>query len=153
MNLITDQIISLAEPILDEMGFELVDVEYLSEHGRWILRLYIDKTGGITVGDCAKVSRELAGIIDIKDIIDNEYVLEVSSPGLNRPLKKEEDFIRVTGEKIKVRMRNPIDGRKNFSGHLKEYKDKDIYLEVDGELVTLSWLDIERANLVYEFNQ
>ena len=153
MNLITDQIISLAEPILNEMGFELVDVEYLSEHGRWVLRLYIDKTGGITVGDCAKVSRELAGIIDIKDIIDNEYVLEVSSPGLNRPLKKEEDFIRVTGEKIKVRMRNPIDGRKNFSGHLKEYKDKDIYLEVDGELVTLSWLDIERANLVYEFNR
>jgi len=153
LNLITDQIISLAEPILNEMGFELVDVEYLSEHGRWVLRLYIDKTGGITVGDCAKVSRELAGIIDIKDIIDNEYVLEVSSPGLNRPLKKEEDFIRVTGEKIKVRMRNPIDGRKNFSGHLKEYKDKDIYLEVDGELVTLSWLDIERANLVYEFNR
>jgi len=152
LNLIADQIISLAEPILDEMGFELVDAEYLSEHGRWVLRLYIDKTDGITVDDCARVSREVEGIIDIKDIINNEYVLEVSSPGLNRPLKKEKDFIRVIGKKIRVRMRNPVDGRKNYSGRLKKYKDRDIYLEVDGELMALSRQDIEKANLVYEFN-
>ena len=150
--MIADQIISLAEPILDEMGFELVDAEYLSEHGRWVLRLYIDKTDGITVDDCARVSREVEGIIDIKDIINNEYVLEVSSPGLNRPLKKEKDFIRVIGKKIRVRMRNPVDGRKNYSGRLKKYKDRDIYLEVDGELMALSRQDIEKANLVYEFN-
>jgi ribosome maturation factor RimP len=150
--LISEQIIALAEPILGEMGFELVDAEYLSEHGRWVLRLYIDKDGGITIDDCANVSRELEAIIDIKDIIDHEYVLEVSSPGLNRPLKKEKDFILVIGKQIKVRMRNPIDGRKNFSGRLRDYQDKNIHLEIDGELITLPWPDVEKANLVYEFN-
>ena len=150
--MITEQIIALAEPILDEMGFELVDVEYLSENGRWVLRFYIDKNDGITVDDCANVSREIETVIDIKDVIDHEYVLEVSSPGLNRPLKKEKDFILVIGRQIKVRMRNPFDGRRNFYGCLRDYQDKKIHLEIDGELVTLPWSEIEKASLVYEFN-
>ena len=93
----------LVEPLIDEMGFELVDIEYLSERGRWVLRIYADKKGGITLDDCARVSRELGDFIDVKDVIQHEYVLEVSSPGLNRPLKKEKDFLRAVGKKVKVK--------------------------------------------------
>ena len=79
------KITKLVEPVLEDMGFELVDVEYLSRHGRWVLVLYIDKEGGVTLDDCARVSGEVGDLIDVKDIIDHEYVLEVSSPGLDRP--------------------------------------------------------------------
>ena len=150
-NLITGKITDLAEPVLDDLGFELVDVEYLSEHGRWVLRIYIDKEGGVTIDDCVNLSREIGDLIDIKDVIEQEYVLEVSSPGLNRPLKKERDFTRVIGKKIKVRMSAPVKGRRNFSGYLKDFKDQKLYIEVEGELINLSWKEVDKANLVYEF--
>jgi ribosome maturation factor RimP len=141
----------LASPVLEEIGFELVDVEYLSDHGRWVLRIYIDKDQGVTIEDCARISRELGDLIDIKDIIDHEYVLEVSSPGLNRPLKKEKDFFRAIGKKIKVRMTEPMNGRRNFSGSLRDFREKTLYLEVESGLVRLSLPDVDRANLIYEF--
>jgi ribosome maturation factor RimP len=150
-NLITGKITDLAESVLDDLGFELVDVEYLSEHGRWVLRIYVDKEGGVTIDDCANLSREIGDLIDIKDVIEQEYVLEVSSPGLNRPLKKERDFARVIGKKIKIRMFAPVDGRRNFSGYLKDFQDQKLYIEVEGELVNLSWKEVDKANLVYEF--
>jgi ribosome maturation factor RimP len=152
MTLITKQVSDLIEPILDEIGFELIDVEYLSEQGRWVLRIYIDKEGGITVDDCATVSRELGDLIDIKNIIEHVYVLEVSSPGLNRPLKKETDFIRVIGKKIKIKTKTPIEERRNFMGCLKDYKEHTIFIETEGGLITLAWSDVEKANLVYEFD-
>jgi ribosome maturation factor RimP len=152
MTFITKQVSELIEPILNEMRFELIDVEYLSDRGRWVLRIYINKDGGITLDDCAKVSGELGDLIDIKNIIEHEYVLEVSSPGLNRPLKKEADFIRVIGKKIRVRTRMPVDGRRNFTGVLKDFKEKKLALDSEGGLVTLAWSDIEKANLVYEFD-
>ena len=102
MSSIAKRIIDLVEPILDEVGYELVDVEYLSKYGKWVLRVYIDKEGGISIDDCVQVSEELGDLIDIKEIIEHEYVLEVSSPGLNRPLKKEKDFSRAIDRKIKV---------------------------------------------------
>jgi len=148
---ITTRISDLVEPILDELSFELVNVEYLSERGRWILRIYIDKEGGVTIDDCAMISGELGDLIDIKGIIEHEYVLEVSSPGLNRPLKKEADFLRVIGKKIKVRMAVPVNGRRNFSGYLKDVRDQILYIEAEGGLVTLPWPEIDKANLVYEF--
>ena len=151
MRLITERVANLAEPILDDMGFELVDVEYLSKYGKWVLRLYIDSERGITIDDCARVSGELGDLIDIKDVIEHEYVLEVSSPGLNRRLKKEADFLRSIEKKIKVKMVAPIRGRRNFSGVLKDFKDRTLYLETEGGLITLSWPDIDKANLVYEF--
>ena len=119
--LITKQVADLVQPILDEIGFELVDVEYLSKYGKWVLRMYIDREGGVTIDDCARVSRELGDLIDIKNVIEHEYVLEVSSPGIDRPLKKEKDFIRAIGKKIKVKMAFPINGRRNFSGRLKDF--------------------------------
>jgi ribosome maturation factor RimP len=148
---IRKKIADLAEPILNELGFDLVDVEYLSNHGRWVLRIYIDKKGGVTIDDCAAVSVELGDLIDIKDIIDHEYTLEVSSPGLNRPLRKESDFMRVVGKKIKVRMSMPQKGRRNFTGYLKDLKDRSLFLEVEGGLINLPFSEIEKANVVYEF--
>jgi ribosome maturation factor RimP len=93
-----DRVFELIEPLLYDMGYELLEVEYLSNYGRWVLRLYIDKENGVTIDDCADVSRELGDIIDIKEIIDHEYVLEVSSPGLNRPLRREKDFYKGCGQ-------------------------------------------------------
>lgn len=148
---IKDRIADLVEPILGEFGFELVDVEYLSKYGRWVLRIYIDKNGGITIDDCAKVSGELGDLIDIKDIINHEYVLEVSSPGLNRPLRKETDFMRFVGRKIKVRMSVPQKGRRNFTGYLKVFHNRTLVLEMEEELINLPLSEVEKANLVYEF--
>ena len=142
----------LIEPVLDEMGFELVDTEYLSEHGRWVLRIYADGEGGITLDDCARVSREIGDLIEVKDIFQHEYVLEVSSPGLNRPLKKEKDFQRAVGKKIKVKMVDPVKDRKNFTGYLKAYQEwNTCILRWTNDLVPLPWQDVKKANLVYEF--
>jgi ribosome maturation factor RimP len=145
------EISQLIEPILDEMDVELVDIEYLSYHGRWIVRIYVDKEGGITVDDCARVSREIDEIIDVKDVIPHAYVLEVSSPGLNRPLKKDKDFQRAVGKKIKARISAPLKGRRHFTGYLKDFRNGTLYLEVEDNPVSLSLRDVEKANLVYEF--
>lgn len=140
------------EPVLEETGFELVDVEYLSDRGRWILRVFMDKEGGVTIEDCARASREIGDLIDVKDLIDHEYVLEVSSPGLDRPLKKEKDFVRAVGKKIKLRTVKPVEGRRNYFGYLRGFQDRVLHLEVDpGGLVSLPLHEVEKANLVYEF--
>lgn len=151
MSSIAKRITDLVEPILDEVGYELVDVEYLSKYGKWVLRVFIDKEGGITIDDCVQVSEELGDLIDIKEIIEREYVLEVSSPGLNRPLKKEKDFSRAIDRKIKVTTTAPLNGRRNFKGYLKAFRDRNLYLEVNGEQVILPWEEIDKANIVYEF--
>ena len=143
----------LIETILDEMGFELVDIEYLSEHGRWVLRIFVDNEGGITVDDCTRVSREIGDLIHVKDHIPHEYVLEVSSPGLDRPLKKEKDILWAVGRKVKVKMERPIKGRRNFTGYVRSFKDSMLYLEVEDGLVTLPWGHVAKANLVYEFDK
>ena len=111
-------------PIIEEKQFELVDVEYLKEGSNWYLRAYIDKEGGITVDDCELVSRTLSDILDKEDFISDAYILEVSSPGLGRPLKKEKDYIRNMGKLIEIRTYRAIDHKKEFQGFLKAY-DKD----------------------------
>ncbi len=152
-HIITKRVADLVAPILDEMGFELVDVEYLSKYGRWVLRLYIDTDGGVTIDDCARVSGEIGHLIDVKDVITHEYVLEVSSPGLNRPLKKERDFIWATGKRVKLRTVKPVHGRRNFTGFLRNFENGTLYVEAEGVLVALPLVEVDRANLVYEFNQ
>ncbi len=151
-HIVTKQVADLVAPILEEMGFELVDVVYLSKYGRWVLRLYIDTDGGVTIDDCARVSNEIGHLIDVKDVITHEYILEVSSPGLNRPLKKERDFIWATGKRVKVRMVKPVHGRRNFTGHLKNFEQDTLYVEEEGALVALPLVEVEKAHLVYEFN-
>jgi len=142
----------LVEGILEDLGFELIDVEYLSSRGRWILRLYIDTEGGVTIDDCARVSGEIGDLIDVKDIIPHEYVLEVSSPGLDRPLKKEKHFLEAVGKKIRIRTVRPIGGRRIFVGRLKKFKDGVLDLEWEGKFLTFSLSDLEKANVVYEFD-
>jgi ribosome maturation factor RimP len=141
----------LIEPILDEMQIELVDVEYLSEAGRWILRIYVDRQGGITLDDCARVSREIGDLIDVKDLFRQSYILEVSSPGLNRPLKKEKDFVDVIGKNVKIRMAAPLDGRRNFKGNLQSFEDGVLCLNIKDDLFLLPYGGIEKANLAYDF--
>ena len=150
-DLVIKEVTLLIEPVLEEMDVELVDMEYLSEHGRWVLRIYVDQEGGINLDGCARVSREIGDLIDVKEIIQHEYVLEVSSPGLNRPLKKEKDFLRSVGNKVKVRMVAPVEGRRNFTGYLRDYRDGMLFVDVKDILVSLPRTDVEKANLVYEF--
>ncbi len=145
------EVTALIEPILDEMEIELVDIEYLSEHGRWILRIYVDQSGGITLDTCAEVSREIGDLIEIKDIFHQGYVLEVSSPGINRRLKKEKDFERAVGKNIKIRMATPLEGQRNFRGSLQSFQDGILCLRVKDDLILLSYRDVEKANLVYDF--
>jgi ribosome maturation factor RimP len=152
-DIITKAVADLVEPVFEGMGFELVDVEYLSSQGRWVLRVYIDREGGVTIDDCARVSREIGDLIDVKDIIQHEYVLEVSSPGLDRPLKKEKDLLDAVGKKIKVRMVNPLEGRRKFTGYLNDFQDGILTLDTGVESVSLPWRDVLRANLVYEFDR
>ena len=141
----------LIEPILDEMEIELVDVEYLSEGGRWVLRIYVDREGGITLNDCVRVTREIEDLIEVKDFFRQPYVLEVSSPGLNRPLKKEKDFVQAVGKDVKIRMADPIDGRRNFQGKLESFEDGVLSVTVSNDRFLLPFGKVEKANLVYDF--
>ncbi len=152
ISLIRDRVFALIEPLLEDSGYELVEVEYLSMHGRRILRLYIDREGGVTIDDCVDVSRELGDIIEVKEIIEHEYILEVSSPGLNRPLRREKDFIRAIGSKIKLKMNRDLDGQKNFTGILKDYNKRIVFLETGGNIIELPFDNIEKSNLLYDFN-
>ena len=139
-------------PIVEEHGFELVDVEYVKEGGTWYLRAYIDKPGGINVDDCDVVSRRLSDILDEKDYIEEAYILEVSSPGLGRPLKKEKDFKRSLGEEVDVRTYRMIEKQKEFTGLLKDYDDATVTIEMeDGTLKTFEKSDIALIRLAFDF--
>ena len=139
-------------PIVEENGFELVDVEYVKEGSTWYLRAYIDKPGGINIDDCEVVSRRLSDILDEKDYIDDAYILEVSSPGLGRPLKKEKDFKRSLGEEVKIRTYRMIDKQKEFTGILKDYDEKTVTIEMDDDTTkTFEKSDIALIRLAFDF--
>lgn len=139
-------------PIVEEYGFELVDVEYVKEGSTWYLRAYIDKPGGISIDDCEAVSRRLSDILDEKDYINEAYILEVSSPGLGRPLKKEKDFKRSLGEEVEIRTYRMIEKQKEFTGILKDYDEKTVTIEVDGGMAkTFEKSDIALIRLAFDF--
>lgn len=145
----TEELIS---PIIEQNQFELVDVEYVKEGGTWYLRAYIDKPGGITVDDCEVVSRALSDLLDKHDFIEDAYVLEVSSPGLGRPLKKEKDFARSIGEEVDVRTFRAISHQKEFTGILRDYDKEKIVLEMeDRELFEIARADIALIRLSFDF--
>lgn len=141
----------LIEPVLAEMGIELVDMEFSSKQNRPILRIYADRPTGINLDDCAMVSREIGNLLDAKDLLQSRYVLEVSSPGLNRPLKKEKDFLRAVGQKIKVKTAVPLKGCRNFTGVLKSFESNTLQLKLDDTVVLISEKDVKKANLVFNF--
>ena len=119
----------LITPIVEANGFELVDVEYVKEGGTWYLRAYIDKEGGITVDDCEIVSRAFSDRLDAEDFIDDAYIMEVSSPGLGRPLKKEKDYKRSMGKELEIRTYRAIERNREFYGILTAYDDNSVTIE------------------------
>ena len=148
------QLTKLCEPVITGQGYELVDLEFKTDPGvGLVLRIYIDKNGGnVGLDDCASVSRELSAVLDVEDVIKVAYSLEVSSPGLNRPLKKEADFARFVGKKAKIRTRHPVgEARRNFSGTLVGVTGGKVKIDVGDQVCEVPVDDVEKANLVFEF--
>ena len=139
-------------PIVEANHFELVDVEYVKEAGTWYLRIYIDKEGGININDCELVSRAFSEILDKEDPIEDAYILEVSSPGLGRPLKKDKDFQRNLGEEVEVRTYKPINKQKEFVGLLDAWDKETVTLQLEsGEMMTIARADIALIRQYIEF--
>lgn len=139
-------------PVLLENQYELVDVEYVREASVWYLRAYIDKEGGIAVDDCEKISRKLGEWLDKNDFIEDSYILEVSSPGLGRPLKKEKDFARGIGKKVDVKLYKPLNKQKEYTGVLKSYDAGTVTLEAeDGSDIIFAKADIALIRLAFDF--
>jgi ribosome maturation factor RimP len=130
------------------LGFELVDVELMGGRQNQTLRVYIDSPQGVTVDDCAEVSRQLSAILDVEDPFPGSYRLEVSSPGLDRPLVRPEDFRRFRGATVKVRLYDALDGRRNFTGRLLDTTSDAVVVAVDNVEFRLPFVSIERARLV-----
>ncbi len=142
----------LVTPLVEANNFELVDVEFVKEAGTNYLRIYIDKEGGITIDDCEIISRALSDLLDEKDFIDEAYILEVSSPGLGRPLKKDKDFARSIGEDVDIKLFKPIDKQKEFSGVLEAYDDKEITVKLDEDtIMKFNRKDIALIRLAFDF--
>ncbi|MCD7746219.1 MAG: ribosome maturation factor RimP [Lachnospiraceae bacterium] len=143
---------ALLIPLMERNQFELVDVEYVKEGGSWYLRAYIDKPGGITIDDCELISRELSDLLDSEDFIEDAYILEVSSPGLGRQLKKERDFERSLGKKVEIRTFRAVNRQKEFTGTLKEYDKDTVTIETDhNETVHFTRTDIALIRLAFDF--
>ncbi|WP_053981603.1 ribosome maturation factor RimP [Marinagarivorans algicola] len=139
-------------PVVASLGCELWGLEYLPQGShRALLRIYIDKADGIGVDDCEKVSRQVSSVLDVEDPVSSEYTLEVSSPGMDRPLFKLEQFVESIGLKANVRLRIAFDGRRNFKGLLKGVEGDEVVLEVDSEEFLLPFELIDKANIIPTF--
>jgi ribosome maturation factor RimP len=138
----------LFSPVVESMGFELVGVEFHGTEHHGLLRIYIDHENGIIVDDCATVSRQISALLDVEDPISQAYDLEVSSPGINRPLFKASDYQKFSGLPAKIKLGVALDGRKNFSGILQGFENDQVLIEVDNETYELPFHDIAKANLI-----
>ena len=145
---VVQSVVRLADPLCRDEGLELVHVEYQREPGGATLRIYLDKPGGVTLDDCVEVSRQLDDVLDVhaKDL--PPYRLEVSSPGIDRPVGKLEDYTRFTGRQAKIRVATPVNGRKNFTGVLAGVVDDTIQLQMDDTVVCLDFSDISKARVI-----
>ena len=142
----------LLEPILKELQFELYDVEFVKEAGTFYLRAFIDKEDGITINDCETVSRKLSDLLDQKDFIPDSYILEVSSPGLGRQLKKEKHFEKSIGEEVELKLFKAIEKQKEFSGILESFTDEVLIIqEEDGNLIEFERNNIATVRLAVHF--
>lgn len=146
-NRILEKLEAIISPILENLGYQLVDCELITNTGRMILRVYIDKDGGITIGDCSSVSRSIGDVIEIEDILKKAYSLEVSSPGLDRPLRKPEDFKRFSGSTVKLKTARPVNGRSNYKGLLEGMDGNDIVIRVDGVECRVPITELSKARV------
>ncbi|MBN3564734.1 MULTISPECIES: ribosome maturation factor RimP [Aliamphritea] len=142
---------ALIEPSVVALGLELWGIEMLSQGRQSMLRVYIDSENGVGVDDCANVSRQISGVLDVEDPISGEYTLEVSSPGMDRPLFKLSQYQDYIGHVVQLRLRMPFDGRRKFKGVLNGIEDEDIVLVVDADEYLLPIDHIEKANIVPQF--
>lgn len=150
---IVETVSALVEPLAAEQGLEVVDVTFTREGGRWYLRVYIDKPGGVGIDDCERLSELMSAALDERDPIPQSYYLEVSSPGLERPLKRDQDFERFRGRKVTVRTFAPLDGRRRFSGVLLGLEDGKVKLDMGADgVVYIPKAGISQAKLVAEID-
>jgi ribosome maturation factor RimP len=145
----TEKLSVMLQPAIEVLGLELWGVEYLTKGRSALLRVYIDSEEGVTIDDCEKVSRQISAILDVEDPIAGEYTLEVSSPGLDRPLFAAEHYTAYVGEVINVRLSSPIDGRRKFKGVLNSADPQKIVMTVDNQPVEILFSQIEKANVAY----
>jgi ribosome maturation factor RimP len=145
------ELTTMLEPAVEALGFELLGLEFVQAGRHSTLRVYIEHENGITVDNCADVSRQVSAILDVEDPITNEYDLEVSSPGVDRPLFKPAHFEQAQGEEVRVRTKLPQDGRRNFKGDLVSVSGDMITLQIDGQDHMIMLSNIERANIIAKF--
>lgn len=148
---IVERVRVIADPVLLNEGMELVEVNYRRDTRGWVLRLTIDKQGGVTLDDCSRISQQVGRELDVEDFISAPYALEVSSPGLNRPLRSEKDFIKYCNRLIKVRTVDPINSRQQFKGKLLGVSNNQIELEMEEGVIEIPLAKIAKANLEIEF--
>ncbi|MDH4847668.1 ribosome maturation factor RimP [Pseudomonas sp. BN505] len=147
-----EQLQALLAPVVTGLGFECWGIEFVSQGKHSVLRVYIDKEGGILVDDCAEVSRQVSSVLDVEDPISSEYTLEVSSPGMERPLFTLEQFASHAGEQVKIKLRSPFEGRRNFQGLLRGVEEQDVVVQVDDQEFLLPIDSIDKANIIPSFD-
>jgi ribosome maturation factor RimP len=150
-----EKIVELIEPVIESEGLELVELECLKMKTRWLVRIFIDREGGgATLNDCTAISHQMGDLLNVHDLPPGPYTLEVSSPGLNRPLTRDKDFEKYRGGRVRIRSREPIAGSRNFVGTLVEVVAEEgrnvIIIDVDGRRVRIDRDNIQKANLEYE---
>jgi ribosome maturation factor RimP len=152
---IAERVRALLEPIVARDGYELVEVDWLREGGGWVLRLFVDRAGGVNIDHCQEISRTVETVLDVEDFIEPAYSLEVSSPGVERPLRTPEHFRRFAGNRAQVKAFGPVDSghgpRKSWTGTLKGFQDGAVEIEVDGVLHRIPHAKIAKAHLEYDF--
>ncbi len=141
----------LFEPVVSGMGYDLIEIEHFPNPKHGVLRLYIDKEGGVNVEDCSSVSRQISALIDVEEPVRGQFNLEVSSPGLDRPLRRLQDFQRFIGSIVKLKTVMPLEGQRNFKGRLLEASEETLVIETDTEEISLPMGAIEKARIVPEF--
>lgn len=147
MSRLQETLNGLLEPLIERMGYELVGLEFRGNPKNSLLRLFIDKPGGVMLDDCTRVSNQVSGVLDVEDPISGRYTLEVSSPGLDRPIFKSADYDRFAGERIKLRLQAPLHGRRRLSGVLRGLRGEDVMVEEDGVEYLVPLSQIDKANL------
>ena len=150
-NDVKEKIRQLSEPVVASEGMELIHVECIKMHSRWIIRLFMDKEGGIALDDCANISNQLGDIFDIRDVIKGAYTLEVSSPGLDRPISRDQDFVKYRNFRVNIKTSEKIEGIKNFHGILLDYIEESgqklVLLDIAGKVYRIPRQDVVKANL------
>ena len=150
-----EKIRQLIEPVIESEGLEIIDLECLKMKFRWLVRIFIDKEGGVTIDDCSEISKQVGDILDVYDVLPGSYTLEVSSPGLDRPLSRDKDFIKYRGSTVRIKTVEKLDGVKNFHGKLNDYLDENgakiLIVDVSGKIYRIPRDMVVKAHLVYEF--